>query len=56
MFRIMGTYQGKKEELDTAKNQKEADYLVKEYKIALGKQWTIVSVKKGEKNGIQGKR
>jgi len=56
MFRIMGSYNGKEEELDTAEDKKTANYLVQEYQIAFGKHWTIRIIEKGESDGIQSKR
>ena len=42
MFIIMGQYQGRDaEEIDTADNQKSAEYLVAEYKMAFGEHWHI---------------
>ena len=41
MYRIMGTYQGKTEELDTAEDWQTAGYLVMEYNLAYGSGWHI---------------
>jgi hypothetical protein len=40
-FQIMGSYKGKREQLDTASTPKEAQYLKGEYQMAFGNQWTI---------------
>ena len=45
MYIIIGVCQGRKEEIDTAKDKKEADYLVNEYKMAFGKGWRIYKQK-----------
>jgi hypothetical protein len=41
MYKIMGKYGEETEEIDTAKNKKEAEYLLCEYKLAFGRGWTI---------------
>lgn len=41
MFKIIGTYKGKTEVLDTAKTLREANYLASEYRMAFGSQWVI---------------
>jgi hypothetical protein len=41
MLKIMGRYNGVTEELDTAKDQQEAEYLLGEYRLAFGAGWTI---------------
>ena len=41
MFKIVGTYKGEKEDLDIAKTKDEAEYLLKNYKMAFGKDWVI---------------
>jgi hypothetical protein len=41
MYRIMGKYRGKTEEIDTAETRKEADRLVEEYRVAFGSQWVV---------------
>ena len=43
LVKIIGTYRGKSEVIDTAKDQKEADYLVREYRMAFGPDWTIIA-------------
>ena len=48
MIRIMGTYQGQIEEIDTAETMKEARALVKEYRVAFGSAWQI-TIKRGAK-------
>ena len=45
-FRIMGTYQGETEEIDTADNKEEARYLVAEYRLAFGADWRIWAERK----------
>ncbi len=41
-YKIYGSYQGEKKELiDTAYSEKNANYLVAEYTIAFGKGWKI---------------
>jgi hypothetical protein len=40
-FRIMGRSAAGKEELDTATGQDQADYLVREYRMAFGAGWSI---------------
>ena len=46
MIEIIGTYQGKSEVIDTAKDQKEVSYLVGEYRLAFGSAWTIKTRRK----------
>lgn len=41
MFRIMGKYKGRTEEIDTADDPKTAEYLRGEYQMAYGPQWTV---------------
>ena len=41
MFKIMGEYNGKKEEIDTANSESAAEYLMYEYALAFGKGWKI---------------
>lgn len=40
-YRIIGKYQASSEEIDTAKDLKEAEYLVGEYQMAYGKEWSV---------------
>ncbi len=40
-YQILGTYKGNTEVLDGANNLKEAQYLVKEYRMAFGNDWII---------------
>lgn len=40
-YRIMGIYQGRTEEIDTAKSEEDALYLAGEYQIAFGRDWSI---------------
>tara|TARA_R100000734_G_C3200340_1_gene19440 strand:+ start:10 stop:156 length:147 start_codon:yes stop_codon:yes gene_type:complete len=44
-YKIIGIYNGEKEEIDTAKNKKEAIYLMNEYKLSFGNNW-IIKIKK----------
>jgi hypothetical protein len=41
MFKIMGKYQGKTEEIDSAETRSEADYLLGEYRLAYGAGWKL---------------
>ncbi|MGV7234640.1 MAG: hypothetical protein ACQ9ET_00135 [Nitrosomonadaceae bacterium] len=41
MYTIKGIYNGQIEDIDTAKTKKEANQLVKEYRMAFGREWTI---------------
>ncbi len=42
MIKIFGSYKGGiKEEIDTAKDAKEARFLTREYCLAYGPEWTI---------------
>jgi hypothetical protein len=43
MIRIMGTYQGRTEEIDTADTAAEARYLVAQYQLAFGPAWVILT-------------
>ena len=38
---IWGKYQGKVERIDTASSQRDASYLVNEYQLAYGRDWTV---------------
>ena len=49
MYKVMGKYQGKWEEIDTAEDINEADYLVSKYRMAYGPEWTIKHRKTGRK-------
>jgi hypothetical protein len=40
-YRIMGSYQGRTEEIDTAETRKEANRLAAEYRMAFGAGWSI---------------
>ena len=40
-WRILGTYRGKTEEVDTADTREEAKYLQGEYALAYGSEWTV---------------
>ena len=50
IYKISGKYLNEEwEEIDTAEDKKEAEYLVKEYRMAYGKDWKITYRKqKGE--------
>lgn len=41
MYNIMGTYNGKTEIIDVAKDEREAIYLVGKYIMAYGPEWDI---------------
>ena len=41
MYKIMGTYRGNTEELDSADNLDEANYLLAEYQLAYAGDWII---------------
>lgn len=43
---IWGKYRGEIERIDQASNEKEAQYLVGEYRLAFGKDWKIWSGRK----------
>jgi hypothetical protein len=45
MWIIYGTYRRQKEEIDTAADKQEKDYLVREYRLAYGGDWTITAKK-----------
>jgi len=53
MIAIWGKYKGKIEKLDTAKNQREANFLVQEYRMAFGSVWKIWAGlrREGPRNG-----
>ena len=41
-YRIIGTYKGQEEEIDSDIDSREyADYLISEYSLAFGKDWTL---------------
>lgn len=40
-YRIVGVYQGKREVVDEAETETYANYLVGEYRLAFGKDWSI---------------
>lgn len=40
-WRILGTYRGNTEEIDTADTRREAKYLQGEYQLAYGSEWTV---------------
>ncbi len=42
MYAIYGTYRGETEEIDTAETKTKANYLVGEYQMAYGPEWTII--------------
>lgn len=41
MYKIMGTYRGEREELDSADSLDEANYLLAEYQLAFDGDWLI---------------
>lgn len=41
MYKIMGKYKGRIEEIDTADDHKEAEFLLGEYRMAFGPDWTL---------------
>lgn len=41
MYKIIGVSKYGKEILDEAKDEKETEYLVKEYQLAFGKEWNV---------------
>jgi hypothetical protein len=41
MYKIMGTYQGEREELDSADSLDEANYLLAEYQLGYDGGWSI---------------
>lgn len=47
-FKIVGIYRGKRETLDTTKSERNAYFLASEYKMAYGRDWTILLVCNGE--------
>jgi hypothetical protein len=40
-YRIMGTYRGRTEEIDSATSEKDARYLLAEYRLAFGSAWKV---------------
>ena len=48
MYKIIGVYNGQREEVDTADTRKQAEYLAGEYRLAFGKDWIITI--KGKEN------
>lgn len=44
-YNIIGISKYGREIIDTAKDKKEAEYLIKEYRMAYGKEWSIYSKK-----------
>jgi hypothetical protein len=40
-YTIVGVYNGKSEVIDSADTEKEAEYLVREYRMAYGQSWRI---------------
>jgi hypothetical protein len=49
-YQIMGKYRGKVEEVDTATGERDADYLVGEYRLAFGRDWEIWKQTSTEEN------
>lgn len=41
IYRIYGTYRGEREEVDSANTHKEALYLLREYRLAFGPEWSL---------------
>jgi hypothetical protein len=41
MYKIMGTYRGQREELDSADSLDQANYLLAEYQLAYAGDWII---------------
>jgi hypothetical protein len=46
MYQILGTYRGESEVLDEADSREDAEYLLGEYQMAFGPEWTIKLVKR----------
>lgn len=46
MFKIMGRYMGRTEEIDNAATKRDAEYLLREYRLAFGSAWTLWIVEK----------
>lgn len=46
MYEIIGIYKGQREVLDTADDKTERDYMLQEYSIAFGSDWTIYAIEK----------
>lgn len=40
-YNILGTYRGNTERVDTATGEDEAAYLMAEYQLAYGSEWTV---------------
>jgi len=40
-YTIIGVYKGEKEEIDRADHKRDAEYLVREYQLAFGRDWII---------------
>ena len=45
MYKIIGTYHGKSEEIDSADTLQDAQYLRGEYQLAYGNEWFVTFVK-----------
>jgi hypothetical protein len=45
MYSIIGCYKNIEEIIDSANSQAQAEYLVREYSIAFGREWSIYSRK-----------
>ena len=43
MYKIIGTYKGRSEVIDTAETKKEALIYAQEYKMAYGSDWSITT-------------
>ena len=48
MYSIIGIYHGRKEVIDTAETETEADYLRDEYALAFGPDWTVYVVRSAQ--------
>jgi len=51
MFKILGTYNGKTEEIDETNTEKEAVEALAEYRIAFGNDWQL-RIKKERGNNV----
>ena len=47
-YEIIGIYHGRKEVIDTAETEIEADYLRDEYALAFGLEWTVYAVRSAQ--------
>lgn len=51
MWKIIGTYQGRREVVDTADTLREAAYLLREYRVAFGPEW-VIKIRRPRKRGV----